>query len=412
MRVAILTLGCRTNQAESFHLEQKLLTAGHQIVRLSEAPDYCIINTCTVTAKADHQSEQMIRTALSKVKSVITTGCFSQLHITELKNKYPSLQIIENTDKNNILNVIDSDISCKTLNFKGLSRHRPSLKVQDGCNFSCTYCTIPLARGLSRSRGLEDVVNDVLSLEQAGYHEVVLCGIHLGLYGKDLLPELSIDKLLKVMLERTRTIRFRLSSIEINEVSDDLINLLNHQRVCQHLHLPLQSGDDEILSCMNRNYSVAEFVGRLKKISIKVPRISIGTDIIVGFPGETDQSFNKTKELLQSLPIAYLHAFPYSRRPNTAALKFNGHVEDQIKSSRAEQLRNISHDKKYAFARANFNETLAVVTEAATGETISGTTDNYIKVLLKATNGLMPGMLVKARIADINENRIAAYVIN
>ncbi|MBN2653796.1 MAG: tRNA (N(6)-L-threonylcarbamoyladenosine(37)-C(2))-methylthiotransferase MtaB [Nitrospirae bacterium] len=412
MRVAILTLGCRTNQAESFMLEQQLQSAGHHIVGLSESPDFAVINTCTVTEKADHQSEHMIRSALKKSSVVISTGCFSQLKSSELYNKYPTITIVQNKDKDNLINLIDSCSKSNKLGILYGSRHRPSLKVQDGCNFSCAYCTIPLARGASKSRAIDDVIEDVVRLEQAGYNEVVLCGIHLGLYGKDLKPLVSIDNLLNVLLEVTESIRFRLSSIEITEVSDELIGIIkNNSRVCRHLHLPMQSGDNKILESMNRFYTVKQFSDRIKKISSTIPNISLGTDVIVGFPGETDQSFNRTKSIINDLPITYLHAFPYSKRPNTAALKLDGHMDDYIKRDRVDKLRELSASKKRAFIRANLSKTLAVVTESIDSGHINGTTDNYIKVLMKLSDELRPGMLVNTRIEESSSGQIIAYAV-
>lgn len=411
MKVAIITLGCRTNQAESFMLEQRLISAGHQVVGISDSPDICVVNTCTVTAKADQQSEQLIKNAFKKGCRVISTGCFSELNSDILAKRYEDIQIVPNNSKDNIIKLIESNYSDKELTISAGSRHRPVLKVQDGCSFSCTYCTIPLARGRSRSRAINDIVNDAKRFEGSGYKEIVLSGIHLGLYGKDFEPASSIEDLLQAMLKATSSIRFRLSSIEITEVSGNLIDLMGHERICRHLHMPIQSGDDFILNRMNRQYAVSDYVSRLEMIAGSIPRIAIGTDVIVGFPGEAESSFNKTKALLEGLPISYLHAFPYSKRPNTAALKFDGHINDHIKTDRVNQLRNLSEKKKDAFLLANSSETLAAVTEAVSGRSIAATTDNYIKVFIDSKYDLRPGMLVNTRIERVESGVVSAYPV-
>ena len=329
MKVSVLTLGCRVNQSESDIIESSLKKIGWSVVDLSEHPDYCIVNTCTVTAKSDYQSRQLIRRAVRAGARVIVTGCYSQLRPEEVNNIEGVCRIVNNNDKLSIINMI-ADINASNT-FIPVSRSRPYLKIQDGCNFLCTYCTVPLSRGKSRSLGPLEVIQRARVIEAAGYHEIVLTGIHLGLYGYDLKPQSKLSEIIKSILNNTNIKRIRLSSIEIKEVDNELIELLQEERICKHIHLPLQSGDDTILRLMNRMYLSKDYLSVIEKIIKNVSDIAIGTDVIVGFPGEGNGEFRNTKRLLDSIPLAYMHIFPFLPRPNTFAYQMANHNTSYVK---------------------------------------------------------------------------------
>ena len=403
MKVSILTLGCRVNQSESDIIEANLKRAGWSITDLSEHPDYCIINTCTVTSKSDYQSRQLIRRAARAGAKVIVTGCYSQLRPEEIMNINGVIGIADNKDKLQIVSSllknnerIDTFISGK--------RSRPYLKVQDGCNLSCSYCVVPLARGRSKSIGVPEALKKAEEIDAAGYNEIVITGIHLGSYGHDLRPKTKLSDLLKNLLNNTKIRRIRLSSIEIKDVDYELIELLQEERICKHLHLPLQSGDDSILRLMNRMYSLKDYLSTLENIMKNIPDIAIGTDIIVGFPGEGDREFRNTKELLQSIPISYMHLFPFSPRPNTLASQMTNQNTSAVKKKRLNELKALNDRKKTAYMTSQIDKTLDIIIEEQGSDNTSiGTSSNYLKVKI-SSNGYPKGSLVRVRITGIEGN--------
>ncbi len=399
MKIAVLTLGCKTNQAESQHIENALDSAGHQIVEMSELPDLYVINTCTVTAKADYQSRQLIHRALKNNAKVIVTGCYSELNAEQIKGIMGDINIVKNSSKFSIINEITQEYSGKTQDISDYrKRHRAAIKVQDGCNYSCSYCAIPMARGRSRSISEDEVIKEIKLYESMGYKEVVLTGIHLGTYGLDLKPKKSLSLLVNNILINTNIPRIRLSSLEIKEITDGLLELFDEDRVCKHLHIPLQSGDDNILKLMNRTYSVDDFVSGIEKITKKLPDIAIGTDVIVGFPGEGEFEFKNTKYLIESMPFSYLHVFPYSSRSGTKAAVLPKQVAKVIKKERVAMLKSIGMAKKQDYIKRHIGKTLDVVVESRCNKGLTGTTGNYIKVLAKDENDIEEGMLVNVHV--------------
>jgi len=398
------------------NLEYALNSAGHQIVEMPEKPDICVINTCTVTAKSDYQSRQMIRKALNNNAKVIVTGCYAELNKDFLKNTYNDITVVENRDKSNIINqiiqnisrnaekLIDNTIVPLLHHSSALSRHRPIVKVQDGCNYSCSYCAIRIARGRSKSVPVEDVINQIKHYESMGYNEVVLTGIHLGTYGLDLKSEKSLSILLKNILINTKIPRIRLSSLEIREINEELLELIAEDRICKHLHIPLQSGDDNILKLMNRMYSSGDFILGVEKILKRLPDTSIGTDVIVGFPGEGESEFKNTEQLIISIPFSYLHVFPYSKRPKTKAIELPGEVSEPLKKERAAALRRIGMGKKADYIKKSIGKTLNAVIENRGEEGLLGTTGNYIKILIEDEKNLTEGMLVDVHVSGYKNN--------
>ena len=409
MKVSVLTLGCRVNQSESSIIEGTLKENGITIVDLNENPDICVVNTCTVTAKSDYNSRQLIRKAAKAGAKVIVTGCYSHLRNDEVSSIPGVIEVVDNTRKYEIVNIITGGKN--DLIFSYFSRSRPHLKVQDGCNFRCSYCSVPLARGKSKSVPLEEILERVKTIEAAGYNEVVLTGIHLGSYGKDLADKSSLKLLLKFILKFTCIKRIRLSSLEINEVDDELIELLQDIRLCSHIHLPLQSGSDKILQLMKRNYTLSEFSLKAHMILSKIDNISIGSDIIVGFPGEGDKEFMNTYNYLDSFPFSYLHIFPFSARPATEAGKMVDRVQNNIIKNRLDILIELSRAKKLKYLQKQLHSVLDIIIEERNNDGYAiGTSGNYIKVSMPLDNAIK-GSIVFVRAIRVSGNFLEGFII-
>lgn len=396
MKFTILTLGCKANQAESTMIEANLQSSGYKIVDLTENPDICIINTCTVTSKSDYQSRQLIRRAHRAGSKVVVTGCYSELNKDIVSTMNGVMMVANNRNKTSIINMLTTHNVDNTLNFRG-TKSRFLMKVQDGCNYSCSYCVIPKARGRSRSIEIARVVEQMKSVSM-NYNEVVLTGIHLGTYGQDLTPKVKLSNLVKAILTETDISRIRLSSLEINEVDEDLLRLLHDKRVCRHLHIPLQSGDNKILRLMNRRYDSDTYIRGILKILLEFPDISIGADVIAGFPGEGEEEFENTRDLIDSLPFSYLHVFPFSRRPGTEAANIGGYVDPPIKKDRCAKLIRLGKRKKREYMSKQIGKTLdALIEEGLDDYSFIGTTGNYLKVRV-SMNHPKPKSVVYVRI--------------
>lgn len=410
MKVAIYTLGCKVNQAESASIKGVLREKGYEIVPTlrdnlgtsRDRPDACIINTCTVTAKSDYQSRQMIRRAVKSGARVIATGCYAQLRPEDL-TKIDGLDlIIGNSYKDDLFEYlhnlpqgngkpsvfINSPDAPITLKPYFSNRARAFLKIQDGCNFSCSYCTVPMARGESRSLIPEDVLKAVDKLSADDYKEIVLTGIHIGSYGLELQPKSSLLEIVNKIIKTHPLIRLRLSSIEPQEFKKDFLLLIKQGCLCPHLHIPLQSGSDNILKAMNRGYSISFLKNLINDIVATCPNISIGTDIIAGFPGESEKDFKESVRLLEELPLSYIHVFPYSQRPNTRALLLPGRISNEIKKKRVNILLEIAKMKKNTYITRHLGQILDVIVEKKeiTHGFYRAISDNYIRPLVRADN--------------------------
>lgn len=344
MKVSILTLGCRVNQAESSFIEGNLIDNGISIVDLNDKPDYCIINTCSVTSKSDYQSRQLIRRALRVGSKVIVTGCYTHLNTESILKISKDIIVVPNNDKCNIINIIDNNIKTNRLNYS--SNSRPYILIQNGCNNKCSYCIVRFTRGKSRSIPTEKIIEQVINFSELGYNEIVLTGIHIGSYGQDFNPKVTLSNLIKTIVKKTNIMRIRLSSIEVTEIDDELLEMMKDNRICNHLHIPLQSGDDKILKIMKRNYNSRFYSSIIERIEKKISNINIGTDVIVGFPGETEKEFINTKNLLLDLPISYIHIFPFSARPGTPAYNYKEQINNGEKKRRCIELQHINTMKK------------------------------------------------------------------
>lgn len=375
MRVCLKFLGCKVNQAEVLQMESALKAHGHEIVSEDEQPDYSIINTCTVTAKSDYQSRQLIRRA-SKVRSkVIVTGCYAQMNQEALSSQ--EITFVSNADKDRIINMIDSHIESNSISYSS-HRSRAFIKVQDGCDNGCTYCIVWKARGLPRSVPSHQVIEAINRAHDDGYNEVILTGVHLGLYGKDSGENLA--NLLNETLTSTSIPRIRLSSLEVSELNIELISAIDNPRICKHLHVPLQGGHDGVLRDMKRRYTVSEYAEKLIELRERFPGCALGADVIAGFPSEGIDAFEQTVELLTNLPLTYMHVFPYSKRPGTEAALLKDLVGDTERKRRASRLRDISAMKKQAFLRSLAGQTLEVLVERPISkEHWEGLSHNYAR---------------------------------
>jgi threonylcarbamoyladenosine tRNA methylthiotransferase MtaB len=402
MKVSVLTLGCRVNQSESDIIEGNLKNFGWDKVNLTESPDYCIINTCSVTAKSDYQSRQLIRRAVRSGAKVIVTGCYSQQNQEEVKNIQGVFRIVQNVNKYHIINMLSN--ANESYTFTQANRSRPYLKIQDGCNHACSYCSVPFTRGESVSIPVSEVIRQAMAIDAAGFHEIVITGIHLGSYGYDLKHKSKLSYILRSILNKTTIKRIRLSSIGIKDIDNELIDLLLDERICRHLHLPLQSGSDDILRLMNRMYSAKNYITTIEKIIKKAPGLAIGTDVIVGFPGEGEKEFSETRQLLDNLPITYIHTFPFSVRPHTLAAKMANQNTSAVKNERVKELKALSDRKKMTYMLSQMDKTLDIIIEGHRSDNTSiGTSSNYLKVKIPI-NRCPKGAFVTVRISSIIED--------
>ncbi len=379
MRVSLLNLGCKVNQAELSEMEGSLRALGHDVVALEDGPEYCIVNTCTVTRRSDGESRNLIRRAGRSGARVIVTGCFSELNREDVLAIEGVEAVLDNSEKQGLIKRFFGEVPQISLPSSG--RTRFFLKVQDGCNNSCSYCIVTIARGPSRSEGPERVVEAVNRAVEAGYREVVLSGVHLGHYGADMEPGRSLAWLVRKILRESSIARVRLSSIEVNEVDEELLGLFEEPRVCRHIHIPIQSGDDAVLRAMNRQYDSETLRKTIWDFHDRHPDIAVGTDAIAGFPLETEEGFQNTVRLVEELPFTYMHVFPYSRSPGTAASLMQDIVGDAVRKARAATLRQVATRKKEAYMKAQTGRVLDVIIEEELSNGLyRGTSGNYLKV--------------------------------
>ncbi|MCB9481673.1 MAG: tRNA (N(6)-L-threonylcarbamoyladenosine(37)-C(2))-methylthiotransferase MtaB [Desulfobacteraceae bacterium] len=403
----VITLGCKCNQYESDSIAMQLRNKGYQYSETE--PDIVIVNTCTVTARAGMQSRQEIRKELKKnpFAKIIVTGCHAQTEPEEIRKINDNI-IIVSQDKKNLIpefthkdSFEDSIIKtvCSDTQFRFMpspdeaSKTRAYLKIQDGCNAFCSYCIIPYARGRSRSMEFSRVIEELMELNENGYKEVVLTGIHIGCYGKDLKEKTDFTSLVRYLAKNsTKFPRLRISSIEPDEITDEIIEIASSDSVlCPHFHIPFQSGDDYILEKMKRPYSRKFLYDLTMKIKNKISDASIGADILLGFPGESDEYFENTFSLLKDLPVSYLHVFPFSPRKNTPAAKFKNQINGKITKKRCEITRNLSDLKKDEFYKSQSGRIKNVLIENQRDKTsgfLKGFTENYVSVLLEEDDSL------------------------
>jgi len=404
MRVALYTLGCKVNQFETAALAEGFVSRGADIVNYTRKADIYVVNTCTVTSRAAYQSRQILRRLRrSRKKSrVIATGCYVQVGAQEILDAVPGqVCLVGNDQKAQLVDLalgFEDGLEFYVGNISRVTaiapftvrrqpgRTRAFVRIQDGCDSFCTYCIVPYARGRSRSLAPELVEKQVKTMVLEGIKEIVLTGIHIGMYGKDLPEKTSLPDLLKRLCAAFPRLRFRLSSIEPSELTPDMISWARSTpNFCPHWHIPLQSGSDGILKLMNRRYTASYYRDLIMELRTAMPEAAIGADVLVGFPGEDEPAFRKTMELISELPITYVHAFPFSPRPGTVAAAMNDNVPKKEKARRGRAVRDLGNEKKQAFYRSNVDKIFECLVERQDRETglWRGLTPNYIPVLIE-----------------------------
>jgi threonylcarbamoyladenosine tRNA methylthiotransferase MtaB len=398
-KVSFYTIGCKLNFAETSTISEEFKKRGFEIVEFGEPADVCVINTCSVTENADRDCRRIVRKALkvSPNAFIIVTGCFAQLRPDEIakiegvdlilgsNEKFKIFDFVGDFHKNYHAQIFVSPIS-EISEFHIASstptsdRTRAFLKVQDGCDYNCSYCTIPLARGESRSPEVNIILEKAKTLAQLGYKEIVLSGVNVGDYGRKIGTNLF--ELVKELEKIDGIERIRISSIEPNLLTEEMIDyFISSEKICNHFHIPLQSGSDEILRKMRRRYNSELYRRRIEYIKSKDPDACIGADVIVGFPGESEKHFETTYNFISDLPISYLHVFTYSERPNTDAVNLPGKVPIEERHKRSEMLRNLGLKKKMAFYRQMVGKEFDVLWESEVKDgKMFGFTRNYVKV--------------------------------
>jgi len=403
-KVAFHTLGCKLNYSETSAIARQFQNEGYDVVDFDNAADVYVVNTCSVTDHADRKTKYVVKGALSRnlLANIVVIGCYAQLKPEEIV-KIPGVNLVLGAaEKFNIVSHVQNleygcepaifnshikDIQIFNPAYSAGDRTRSFLKVQDGCNYFCAFCTIPLARGRSRSSTVRDVVKSAYEIASKGIKEIVLTGVNIGDFendnGEDFL------KLIQALDEVEGIERFRISSIEPNLLTSEIISFVSgSKKFVPHFHVPLQSGSDKILDLMRRRYKRDLYAERVENIKKLMPHCCIGVDVIVGFPGETEEDFIETFDFIHSLPVSYLHVFTYSERPNTTALRLKGRVQNAIRGERNAILTNLSEKKRRLFYEENIGRELPVLWEQQRqGEWMEGFTNNYVKLKTKYDPG-------------------------
>ncbi len=408
MNIALETLGCKLNQAETESIARQLVGAGHTLVKVADKADIYILNTCTVTQTADAKARQLLRAAHRRNpdSTIVVTGCYAQRAPQVVAEIEGVNLVVGNNEKQHLLPLLQEAkyLSSPTYHKEStptgqsLMRTRAFIKIQDGCGNFCAYCVVPLVRTKESSLPTEQIIAEIKQQAANGYKEVVLTGTKVGSYHHN---NLSIKDLLERILSETSITRIRLSSLQPQEISPQLIRLWQDSRLCPHFHLSLQSGSDAVLNRMKRRYSVDQFQETVSLLRTEVPNVAITTDVIVGFPGETEEYFTESYELCRQLQFARIHVFSYSPRQGTTAANMP-QLEDRIKRERSQQMLALARDSAQNFRQQFSGKKMAVLWEQPCGKGVwSGLTGNYIRVFAKnnnnLTNKLLPAKLINAK---------------
>jgi len=437
MKVAFTTLGCRTNQHDTAEMQVILEKEGYSIVNSSETADVYVVNTCTVTARSDYSSRLAVKKslAINANATVVFTGCYAQLN-PEDSAKIEGLDIVlGNADKLKIAEVLKTKLKNNSLQkesglaeiymsdihadrefqtlpvtqFQG--RTKAFIKVQTGCDESCSFCTVVRARGSSASDTRENILDNVRHAIDGGYKEITLTGINLGTWGMDFHSKETFSSLVEDIANLNGNFRVRLSSINPMEIDDHLIELIaHHEKICPHLHIPLQSGDTEVLSKMRRNYNAKQYEHIVRRASEKISPLGLGADVIVGFPGESEVSFEHTRKLIEELPFSYLHVFSYSPRSGTEAHNFKNNIKNITKKERNLILSDLVKEKAQLFYKSFVGKKVTVLIEErkqADG-VLKGHSEHYIPVRVDA-EGTLQNQLVSVLITETQKNGLVGY---
>lgn len=406
MKFYIYTLGCKVNSYESRIMTEDLINAGYVEEKDNNIPaDIYIINTCSVTNTADSKSLKLIRQAIKKNKDaiIVVCGCLAQVKpetvniegvdiVIGNKNKSKVSEYINEyvKNKNKKTDIYDiSNVEFETMQLNNFDKTRAFIKIQDGCNNFCAYCIIPYTRGSVRSKPREDILNEIDHLTLNGHKEIVLTGIHTGNYGSEF-DNYDFADLLNEIVKIKKLSRIRISSIEITELNDRVLEIIKNNNVLvDHLHIPLQSGSDEILKLMNRKYDTKYFIEKINKIRKIRPDISITTDVIVGFPNETDKNFNETIETIKKVDFSKLHVFPYSKREGTKAATMEGQIKEEVKKQRVMELLKLSKELENKYMNKFIGKILTFIPEVYKDGYLIGHTGNYLLIKLKGCEELL-----------------------
>ena len=430
-RASLHTLGCRLNQAETAILEARLRREGYDVVEFGEPTDLLVVNTCSVTEEAERTCRYVIRKTLrhSPDAFVAVTGCYAQTGAQELRTMPGVDLIVGNQFKLDLptflppVRALHKQLAPDLFHSRTIQREdfalpcfgepdntRALVKIQDGCNVMCSFCLIPFARGHERSRILDDILHEAEVLAAAGYQELVLTGVNIGQYKHNGVNLVGL-------IDRLETIngikRIRISSIEPTTVTDELLDrMASSAKLCPYLHIPLQSGDDDILLAMNRPYTAQDFIVLIERALSKIPGLGLGTDLMVGFPGESEAAFHHTIELVQRLPFSYFHVFTYSKRPGTAAAKMSGGIPVEIARRRAKTLTGLSRQKRLAFAQRWIGATVPVLFESGETENLRlGTTTYFLRVGVHSPVDLT-NQIRQVRITGASDCWAVGYVLH
>lgn len=423
MKVGICSLGCKVNIYESEVATDLLKKGGYEIVPFEDKADIYIINTCSVTNESDKKSKKMInRAKKNNGKAIIVVmGCYSQVSSDDIEADI----ILGNKDKSKIVEILNdfirdreskkiiydlSSVEFEKMEISHFDNHtRAFVKIQDGCNAFCSYCIIPYTRGRVRSKNKEDVIEEVSRLVKDGYKEIVLTGIHTGRYGIDINS--SLYELLCELVKIPNIYRIRLSSIEINEVTPEIIDLYKNNKImARHLHVPLQSGSNKILKLMNRRYNKEEFMEMIDKLR-KIEDISLTTDLIVGFPNETDDDFEETMDTLKKIHFTKIHTFPYSRRRGTVADKMDGHISGDIKKKRVHEVIELSNEYENEYYKSKIGKVYDGVVERHNNGLVVVHTSNFIPVIIDDNDNIENNSIVNVKIERVDGLNVYGRVV-
>ena len=428
--VAFYTLGCKLNFAETSTIGKQFLDKGYKIVEFNEHADVYVINTCTVTEGADKECRQIVRRALRNNPEgfVAVTGCYAQLRPDQISSIKGVDAVLGSNEKFKLFSLIDNfnkkELSCihitptdklddfiTAFSSDADSRTRAFFKIQDGCDYKCSYCTIPLARGKSRSMQPDTMTDKFIELLKNDYKEIVLTGVNVGDYGK--LINTNFYSALTKLVEVEGNFRLRISSIEPNLLTDEVLQLVKtNDKMCKHFHIPLQNGSPKILKLMKRRYTASFYKKLVNKVASEISDVGIGVDVIVGFPGETEEDFLLTFNLLKDLPISYLHVFTYSDRPNTKSIEMENKVPIEIKKERNNRLRILSQKKHHEFLEKMIGKNLEVLFEAENHNGYTqGFASNYVRVALPFDSKLI-NKLANVKVIRVEDNICYAELIN
>jgi threonylcarbamoyladenosine tRNA methylthiotransferase MtaB len=429
-RIALHTLGCKLNYAETAAIGKQFSAHDYSIVAIDDQPDVVVINSCSVTSHADRECRQLVRKALrhSPKAFIAVVGCYAQLRPEQIAAIDGVDLVLGSKEKSDVFNLVHKQkkkthatifVSCiNDYTSFGIAssagfhdRTRAFIKVQDGCDYPCTYCTIPLARGKSRSTTSTEVIRQAQEAVDLGYKEIVLTGVNVGDYGKN--SDTNLLALLKLLVKVDGLFRIRISSVEPNLLTDELLEFwFADEKLCKHWHIPLQSGSDSILKLMKRRYLSNVYADRVHYIKSCIPKAGIGADVIVGFPGETESQFHETYSFIENLPITYLHVFSYSERPHTIAATLNQKVEPRITSERSARLHALSLRKRKFYFEGFIDQSVPVLIESMHSDgTLSGLTEEYVRVIVTSKKELT-NQIVRVTITEAHDDTCLGTIVN